>query len=287
MLGRAACAACAAPARASGRRRVVPLVGQHDARGSRASARPATCSGPKAFCPLASACSSSCCALSIRAEPAIGPAHRRQHLRLQLRAPRPAPSAPAPRRRRAARARSARRTWCGSHTDPRCVSSPISSSLTLTALAASRCARSRSADSRARVDTRSGRRPAARPRRDVATPAACRRTNLRDAIAGRVRPRADRLVTQEAAEVVRERVDRGVALRGVLLQRLARRWCRDRRAAAGAAWPASCRSGPRGGRRASSGSAGAPRHRRRAAARSRRSRGAASPGTRAPRPAGC
>ena len=43
-----------------------------------------TCSAPKAFCPLASACSSRCLRLVIRAEAAIGPAHHRQQLGLQF-----------------------------------------------------------------------------------------------------------------------------------------------------------------------------------------------------------
>ena len=66
-----------------------------------------------------------------------------------------------------------------------------------------------------------------------ATAVRFRRTNLAAAIGNRVGPGADRFVPQVAAQIVGQRRDRGVALRGFLLQRL-----RDNRVEVSAQQPA-------------------------------------------------
>ena len=95
----------------------------------------------------------------------------------------------------------------------------MSSSLTLTALAVSRCARSRSADRRRRVVRGQSANEEDHPRHgrhaERMTPDEAGRT-----VADRIRPRADRFVTQVAPEIVGEGGHRRVTLGGVLLERL-------------------------------------------------------------------
>ncbi len=99
------------------------------------------------------------------------------------------------------------------------ISNPVSTSLTLAALAASRWARSRSAASLCRIERRHpghqrddccgrGQAPGVPP------------DELRGPVSQRVRTRADRLAAQVAPEVVGHRRHRGVALRRMLLERL-------------------------------------------------------------------